>query len=96
MAGGQAQQSPGIPQNEKGETANENGTDSSKQSHADRKAAEDSKRRQKLEMDIWGHLPPHVREELLNTYGEKMLPKYEQMVKQFYEALSTQGDSKKK
>ena len=47
-------------------------------------------------MDIWGHLPPHVREELLNTYGEKMLPKYEHLVKQFYEALSTQGDPKKK
>jgi hypothetical protein len=47
-------------------------------------------------MDIWGHLPPQLREELLSTYGDRMLPKYEQLVNQFYEALSNQGDSKKK
>ena len=96
MAGGQAQQKSGNAQEQSGDAGNEGGTESSKQSREDRKAAEDAKRRQKLEMDIWGHLPPHVREELLNTYGEKMLPKYEHLVKQFYEALSTQGDPKKK
>jgi acyl-CoA reductase-like NAD-dependent aldehyde dehydrogenase len=70
--------------------------DSSKQSQQDRKEAEEAARRRKLEMDVWGHLPPHVREELLNTYGERMLPKYEHLVKRFYEALSTQSDSKTK
>ena len=77
-------------------TASENGVDSSKQSQQDRKEAEETARRRKLEMDVWGHLPPHVREELLNTYGERMLPKYEHLVKRFYEALSTQGESKTK
>ena len=96
MGRGQAQQKPENEQDQGAGMSSENPTDSSKQSQAERKAAEEAKRRQKLEMDIWGHLPPHVREELLNTYGERMLPKYEQMVKQFYEALSTQGDSKKK
>ena len=69
--------------------------DSSKETREDRRAAQEAARRQKLEMDVWGHLPPHLREELLNTYGDRMLPKYEQMVKQFYEALSVQGDKKK-
>ncbi len=96
MAKGNPQQIPGMPQDQDGESASENGMDSSKQSQGDRKAEEEAKRRQKLEMDIWGHLPPHVREELLNTYRERMLPKYEHMVKQFYEALSTQSDPKKK
>ena len=95
-AAGQAQKQAGIADEQRGGTTSENATDSSKQSQSDRKAAEEAARRRKLEMDIWGHLPPHVREELLNTYGERMLPKYEHLVKQFYEALSTQGDTKKK
>ena len=61
----------------------------------DKKAAEEAARKKKLEMDVWGHLPPHLRDQLLNTYGERMLPKYEQMVKQFYEALSEQGESRR-
>jgi hypothetical protein len=82
--------------NKTAEQASENASDSSMDSPAARKVAEEAARRRKLDMDVWGHLPPHVREELLNTYGDRMLPKYEQMVKQFYEALSTQGESKKK
>lgn len=78
-----------------GAKESDQGTESSTQTREDRKAAEEAARRRKLEMDVWGHLPPHLREELLSTYGNRMLPKYEQMVKQFYEALSTQGDSKK-
>ena len=93
---GQAQQKPADAQEQSGGTSSENGVDSSKMSQADRKAAEEAARKQKLEMDVWGHLPQHVREELLNTYGERMLPKYEHLVKQFYEALSTQGETKKK
>ena len=77
------------------DTANENGKDSSKKTREGQKADEEAARRQKLEMDIWGHLPPQLREELLNTYGERMLPKYEHLVKQFYEALSTQKDPEK-
>jgi hypothetical protein len=45
-------------------------------------------RRRRLEVDVWGHLPEQLREQLLNTYGEKMVPQYEQMVRKFYEALS--------
>ena len=93
---GQALPKPGESEEQAGGTSSENGVDSSKMSQADRKASEEAARKQKLEMDVWGHLPQHVREELLNTYGERMLPKYEHLVKQFYEALSTQGAAKKK
>ena len=92
----QGQAAPGSTEEQDGGKTSENGTDSSPKSQVDRKAAEEAARRRKLEMDVWGHLPLHVREELLNTYGERMLPKYEHLVKQFYEALSTQGDPKKK
>ena len=93
---GQAQPKQVDAEEQSGGTSSENGVDSSKMSQADRKASEEAARKQKLEMDVWGHLPQHVREELLNTYGERMLPKYEHLVKQFYEALSTQGTTKKK
>jgi len=66
---------------------------SEERSDSERKASEEAARKKKLEMDVWGHLPPHLRDQLLNTYGERMLPKYSQMVKQFYEALSEQGDT---
>lgn len=89
------QQAKAQEQNLQGQKAGQNekkGTDSSaERTEAEKKAAEDAARKKKLEMDVWGHLPPHLREQLLNTYGERMLPKYQQLVKQFYEALSDQN-----
>lgn len=45
-------------------------------------------RRRRLEVDVWGHLPEKIREQLLSTYGEKMVPQYEDLVRRFYEVLS--------
>ena len=94
-ASSQSQQEQSDAQASAGGEKSREAQDSSKQTREERKAAQEAARRQKLEMDVWGHLPPHLREELLNTYGDRMLPKYEKMVKQFYEALSVQGDKKK-
>jgi hypothetical protein len=68
---------------------------SEERTDAERKAAEEAAKKKKLEMDVWGHLPPHLRDQLLNTYGERMLPKYQHLVKQFYEALSEQGSPRR-
>jgi aspartate aminotransferase-like enzyme len=48
--------------------------------------------------DVWGHLPPHVREAMLNSMSEKYLPKYEELVKKYYEALAqkTKTENRKK
>lgn len=51
------------------------------------KTAEEQ-RREKLDRDVWGHLPPSLREKLLNVSSEKFLPKYEEMVRSYYEALA--------
>lgn len=45
-------------------------------------------RQQELVKDVWGHLPPNVRAELLNVFSEKYLPKYEELVRRYYEALA--------
>lgn len=85
----QPQSSRGSPSSGSGTGANrENPQDSEErqgESHAEKMLAD---RKRRLETDIWGHLPPALREQLLNTYGERMLPQYEDFVRKFYEALS--------
>jgi hypothetical protein len=69
----------------------------SEERHGESKAAKiRADRKRRLENDIWGHLPPALREQLLNTYGERMLPQYEDYVKKFYEALSEPTRSPKR
>jgi hypothetical protein len=51
------------------------------------KAAEDARRAQMLK-DVWGHLPPHVREAIRNALRDNYLPKYDDLVKKYYEALA--------
>lgn len=98
--GGKGQPQGGTPkQQAQGDGGEQGGRDrkdaegSDERTDAERKAAEKKAREKKLEIDVWGHLPPHLRDQLLNTYGERMLPKYEQLVKQFYEALSEQNEA---
>ncbi|QDT92898.1 hypothetical protein [Gimesia algae] len=38
--------------------------------------------------DAWGHLPPAMRQQLLNIYTENFLPQYEDQVRRYYEALA--------
>lgn len=48
-------------------------------------------RREELEKDVWGHLPPALRKQLLNVYSDKFLPKYEDLVRSYYETLAERG-----
>ena len=45
-------------------------------------------RRRVLADAVWGHLPPREREELMRTFSERFLPKYEEQVRRYFEALS--------
>lgn len=90
-----AQPGEGASSKKTGGQEKEKAGGSEERSESERKAAEEAARKKKLEIDVWGHLPPHLREQLLNTYGEQMLPKYQHLVKQFYEALSEQGDARR-
>jgi hypothetical protein len=45
-------------------------------------------RRQRMIKDVWGHLPPHLREAIGRTFNEKYLPKYDELIKQYYETLA--------
>ena len=72
-----------------GDGRDRNQAEGSEERHGEsRDAKQKADRKLRLENDIWGHLPPALREQLLNTYGERMLPQYEEFVRKFYEALS--------
>lgn len=74
----------------------------------DREGAEDSEERtgkrqdatipvlprQRMEVDVWGHLPENIRDQLLNSYGERMLPEYADLVQRFYQSLAETGSSR--
>ena len=53
--------------------------------------AEGDLRRQRLLREaVWGHLPPALREKMLNLPHDKTLPKYSEHIRRYYEALAEQ------
>jgi hypothetical protein len=82
-----AQQQPQPAQQQPGERS-ENPQDSQdKLDPAQQKAAEEARRRA-VANDVWGHLPPNVREALQKSFNERYLPKYEELVRRYYESLA--------
>jgi hypothetical protein len=60
----------------------------SNNTNAKRRTVEEEAARQRMAKDIWGHLPPAKRAELLNIISEKYIPKYDEQVRRYYEALA--------
>jgi hypothetical protein len=48
-------------------------------------------RRRALLKQVWGHLPEQIREKMLNTSDEEFLPKYEEIIEEYFERLSEEG-----
>jgi hypothetical protein len=44
--------------------------------------------RRRLAAEVWGHLPDRVRERLLQHYDVNYLPRYEELVRRYFEALA--------
>ncbi len=63
-----------------------------------RSEAEAARLRQhrRLVKEVWGHLPPTLRQKMMNAYDEKTLPKYSDLVRRYYEALAEPRDSRSK
>ena len=47
-----------------------------------------ARQRQVLIQEIWGHLPPRLRNRVLNLNDEKFLPKYEDLIRNYFRAIS--------
>lgn len=44
--------------------------------------------RSDLVRDAWGHLPPRLREQLLNAGSDEYLPQYDSLVRRYFESLA--------
>jgi hypothetical protein len=42
--------------------------------------------------DLWGHLPERSREQMIQSFSEEFLPKYELEIEQYYRRLSEETD----
>lgn len=71
-----------------GRRTNDKSVDSQERTDAARTLAAEQARRARMIKDVWGHLPPHVRERIEKSFSEKYLPKYEELVKKYYESLA--------
>ena len=72
---------PGEPSGEK--PAN----DSSPRTQQRETAKVDPARLQEMLKDVWGHLPPHLRQQMEQSANEEFLPKYESEISEYYRSL---------
>ena len=43
--------------------------------------------------DLWGHLPERSREQMMQSFSEEFLPKYELEIEQYYRRLSEENNA---
>jgi hypothetical protein len=44
--------------------------------------------REELMKDLWGHLPPQIREQMLQSYSDEFLPEYELEIERYFRRLA--------
>jgi len=58
-------------------------------------SAERLRQRQMVE-EVWGHLPPALRERMLNVFGEKYLPSYDELIRRYFKSLAEDKPSRRR
>ncbi|HJS08734.1 MAG TPA: hypothetical protein VJ809_13785, partial [Pirellulales bacterium] len=48
---------------------------------------------EELVKQLWGHLPERQREQMLQSFSDEFLPKYELEIEQYYQRLSEEDES---
>ncbi len=80
------------PQSEKPKSNDPQNRDNAEDSSEEKRNAKNSNAnlqpRQELFNEVWGHLPPSIRQKLLNQGSGKYLPKYEDLARQYFEAIA--------
>ena len=52
---------------------------------------EDLARLQQILKQLWGHLPPKLRDQMQSSSIEEFLPKYEKLIEEYYTRLAEEG-----
>lgn len=55
----------------------------------------DAARMQEMLKDVWGHLPPHLRQQMEQSANEEFLPKYELEIAEYFRSLVSGQRNKK-
>lgn len=96
---------PNIPEDQKHETGesgdaqnqqkteSDNARESSDEARAAREREAELNRRRDLVKDVWGHLPPALRQKLLNGSSDKSLPRYDELIRRYFESLAEEGST---
>ncbi|HEY2783901.1 MAG TPA: hypothetical protein VGJ05_02915 [Fimbriiglobus sp.] len=50
---------------------------------------------EKITKDVWGHLPPQLRQQMSQFYREHFMPKYSELLRQYYSSLAEKEKEKK-
>jgi hypothetical protein len=53
-------------------------------------------RQRRMLEDVWGHLPPALREQMHNVISEKYLPKYDEMIRRYFKSLAKDETSRRR
>ncbi|MCH7989735.1 MAG: hypothetical protein IID46_11395, partial [Planctomycetes bacterium] len=53
-------------------------------------------RQRRMLEDVWGHLPPALRERMQNVMNEKYLPKYDEMIRRYFKSLAQDEKSRRR
>ena len=85
---GRQQTSQSKPASRPGQQPNEKpASDSSSRTQERGTAKVDPAKLQEMLKDVWGHLPPHLRQQMEQSANEEFLPKYEAEISEYYRSL---------
>lgn len=79
------------PQPQSSATESERAKQSTDRKEAAGAGEKQGQRQTDLLRSVWGHLPPSLRQELLNVPEEKYLPRYSELVRSYFEALADES-----
>jgi hypothetical protein len=51
---------------------------------------------ERITKDVWGHLPTQLRQQMSQFYRERFMPKYSELLRQYYSSLAEKEKEKKK
>lgn len=75
-------------QDQPGQQNRQRPEDSEENNRSDQLRPAELLQRQRFVEEIWGHLPPVVRERMRNVISEKYLPNYEDQIRRYFKSLA--------
>ncbi|MCH7686765.1 MAG: hypothetical protein IH899_08805 [Planctomycetes bacterium] len=96
--GPQQQQKPSSPsgQNRSGQQNRKQPGDSGAGARVGETNSSELLRQRRMLEEVWGHLPPALRERMQNVISEKYLPKYDEMIRRYFKSLAQDEKSRRR